>query len=333
MRLFKAYGPQLLLATCVTLFGARAGFAQSNGDQFQSGWYCENVTDYAQFCDFVIGVSTLTIDADGALATSALTEPVWGFYVNMTQCRAEGGQQLSDCIPFQPKVSASVSTEIMPSGISDSANSDGGEAELDMPKSGTLRAVVTGNWQESSTHEAYFNPPGNGADGTTQASVSYCPGITLQSSMNMWLTPGLNFPAYKTGIGTEDVMLLGPASDNLSDVPIYETMSVVANSCPWYVKACNATGGLLTGLDQSNYTTFGYPIPPLPYLNAFYDEHVLVDPLDDLGAPANMSSCQIMCMHTYSTDGCPSVTSYTLIKWLNHSAIGQVPVTVVTMSQ
>jgi hypothetical protein len=78
MRLLKAYGPRLLLAACVALFGARAGFAQTNGDEFQSDWYCETVTDYATFCDFVIGVSSLTYNpSTGAITTSAMTEPVW----------------------------------------------------------------------------------------------------------------------------------------------------------------------------------------------------------------------------------------------------------------
>ena len=181
MRLFKAYSPQLLLAACVSLFGARAGFAQSNGDQLQSSWYCENVTDYAQFCDFVIGVSTLTIDATGAIATSALTEPVWGFHINMTQCRAEGGQQLSDCIPYQPGVSATVKTTISPSGISGSGATSGsaegsGEVQLELPTDGTtvIQADQTENtYTETSTHSATFNPPGNEQWGQTSTDVVF----------------------------------------------------------------------------------------------------------------------------------------------------------------
>lgn len=144
----------------------------------------------------------------------------------------------------------------------------------------------------------------------------------------------MNFPTYLTGIGTEDVMLLGPPSNNLAGLTVNESMSVVTNSCPSWVNACNATGLSSTGQNQGGSTTFGgFQIPYLTYGNQFYDEHYLIGYIDDLG-PANMSSCQIMCMHTYSSNGCPSLTSYTLIKWLNHSTMGAgVPISVVTMSQ
>ncbi|MGA3213178.1 MAG: hypothetical protein ABSD20_17890 [Terriglobales bacterium] len=128
-------------------------------------------------------------------------------------------------------------------------------------------------------------------------------------------------------------MLLGPQSNNLTGLTVNESMSVLTNSCPSWVNACNATGLSATGQNQGGSTTFGgFQIPYLTYGNQFYDEHYLIGYIDDLGA-ANMSSCQMMCMQTYYTNGCPSLTSYTLIKWLNHSTMSGVPISVVTMSQ
>jgi hypothetical protein len=333
----------LLLAGGLPFLGPDAAFSQSSGNEFESPMYCQYVTSYAQYCYFMIGVSSLTIDSSGDLAVSALTEPETGFLINVTQCASEGGGGCQP--PFQPQVSSTVSTQIQPYSMGAVASSSDGEAQLTIPPPGNaLYATDTGNWQEQSLHTATFNP-GGGAQGNTQAQVSYCPAVTLSSTMQLLLQPNTigcpgpscqNFPTFLMGIGTEDVMLLGPPSSTLTYNMVSESMSLLANSCPSSVQQpCNATGGFMTGNDQSSYTTFGYQIPELTYGNQFYDQHVLYGFTDVLGA-ANMSSCQIMCMHTYSSNGCPSLTEYLLIKWLDHSTAGGTPVTpvtVVSMSQ
>jgi hypothetical protein len=227
-------------------------------------------------------------------------------------------------------VSAGVTTELLPWEFQASAGSSIGEAQATIPGSGTLPVIVTGNYQVQSLHWATFDP-GSEVEGNTQAQLSYCPAVGLSSSMNLWLTPSL-LSTYLTGIGTEDVMQIGSTSGNLAGMTVDESISVVTNSCPPSVNPCNATGLAPVGLDQSQYTTFGYSIPPLANSNQFYDEHVIVLPTDVLGA-ANMSSCQILCAQTYSSNGCPSLTSYVLIKWLDHSQMSGLPISVVTMSQ
>jgi hypothetical protein len=177
MRLFKTCGPQLL--ALVALFGPGAGLAQTNGDQFQSASYCTVVTDYATYCDFIIGVSSLTYaPSTGAVTTSALTEPVWGFLINVTECEDQGGEQLGDCIPFQPAVWAYVDTTVQPGGTTGSATSTSGEAQLALPTSGTLQVTQAGTWSETSTHAATFDPPDSEPYGTTQTQVPVPPSIT-----------------------------------------------------------------------------------------------------------------------------------------------------------
>ena len=179
MRILKAHSQKLFLVVCVAaLASPRLGRAQSNGDQFQSSWYCEYVNSYAQFCDFIIGVSSLTIDATGSITTSATTDPVWGFYINTSQCENEGNGACTP--PFQPEVSATVQTTISPSGTSGSgatsgSASGGAEVQLELPASGTtLQADQTeSTYTESSQHWASFDPPGSEQSGLTSTDVVF----------------------------------------------------------------------------------------------------------------------------------------------------------------
>jgi hypothetical protein len=179
MRLFKAHCPALLLTACAVLFGPCAGFAQSNGDQFESDWSCEYVTDYAQFCDFVIGVSSLAIDATGSITTSATTEGVWGFLINLTQCQDGGDGNCS--MPFEPSVSTVVITTISPDGTSGSGATSGssqgeGEVQVELPTDGNtvIQADQTeATYTETSQHSASFAPPYNEAAGQTSTDVAF----------------------------------------------------------------------------------------------------------------------------------------------------------------
>lgn len=118
----------------------------------------------------------------------------------------------------------------------------------------------------------------------------------------------------------------------MAGITVDENISVVTNSCPPSVNACNATGLAPVGANQGGQYTLGYEIPALTNGNQFYDERTILAGTDVLGA-AGMSSCQILCAQTYSSNGCPSLTSYVLIKWLDHSQMSGIPITVVTMSQ
>jgi len=160
MRLLKVYGPQLLSLACGALFAPSVGLSQTVGNQFESGSYCTVASDYAEFCDFIIGVSYLTIDSSTAtVSTVAFTDPVWGFYINVTACEDEGGEQISDCIPFQPDVWAYVDTTIQPAGTSGSATASG-TAVIDLPTSGTLQAAQAGTWSEQAPTRQTSSPPG-----------------------------------------------------------------------------------------------------------------------------------------------------------------------------
>ncbi|MGA3213179.1 MAG: hypothetical protein ABSD20_17895 [Terriglobales bacterium] len=158
MRFSKSCGLPLL-AWALAFLGPGAAFAQSNGDEFESEMYCQYVTSYAQYCYVMIGVSSLTIDSSGNLTVSAMTEPITGFLINVTECEDEG---MGECQPpFQPQVSSTVAAQITPYGVAASASSSDGEAQLTIPPSGdTLPAIDTGNWQEQSLHTATFNPGG-----------------------------------------------------------------------------------------------------------------------------------------------------------------------------
>jgi len=177
MRHLKTSCLCLLLAAFTLMCAPDTAFAQSDGDQFQSDQYCTYVTDYAQFCDFIIGVSSLDIDTTGSITTSALTEPVWGFLINQTEC---GDSGVEDCVPFEPEVSAAVQTQITEAETSGNGKTSGSatgseEVELGLPTSGsTIQADETGyNYTEATYHYASFDPPGNEQSGDTSADVAF----------------------------------------------------------------------------------------------------------------------------------------------------------------
>lgn len=158
---FSKFSELSLLAACLAFLTPCAAFGQSNGNEFQSPMYCQYVTSYAEYCYFMLGVSSLTIDSSGNITVSAMTEPVTGFLINLTVCNSEGGGTCQP--PFQPQVSSTVSTKITPYGVGASDSNSDGEAQLTIPPSGsTLPAINTGNWQEQSLHTATFNPGGGG---------------------------------------------------------------------------------------------------------------------------------------------------------------------------
>jgi hypothetical protein len=101
-----------------------------------------------------------------------------GFLINVSECEDEGGEQLSDCVPFQPNVWAYVDTTVTPSGTTNSATSTTGNATLALPTSGTLNATQAGTWSEGSTYAATFDPPGTQPSGVTYAAVPVPPTVT-----------------------------------------------------------------------------------------------------------------------------------------------------------
>jgi len=182
MRLCKVYCSCTLLAALGLLSAPSAAFAQSSGDEFQSSSYCEWATSYAQFCDFVIGVSSMDIDATGSITTTATTEPVWGFFINLTQCQ-DGGNGACQ-VPFVPAVAATVETTIATAETSGSGQTSGsissnnvvGEIQLELPSDSTttIQADETEfDYTETSYHSATFAPPFNTSYGATSTGVVF----------------------------------------------------------------------------------------------------------------------------------------------------------------
>jgi len=154
--------------------------------------------------------------------------------------------------------------------------------------------------------------------------------IPYNSTLPLALAPNLNnnFPTYLTGIGDEAILTVGPAATNWAKTPINESETITSNTCPASVVACNATGGLVVGVNQGGSYTFGYELPPITN-NQFYDQHTIILGTDVLGAANNMSSCQATCAQAYSSGG-TTIGSFTVSKTLTHSSINGTRVTQVT---
>ena len=274
MRLCKVHCSYTLLATLGLLSAPGATLAQSNGDQFQSSSYCEWATSYAQFCDFIIGVSSMDIDATGSIWTTATTDPVWGFLINVTQCQNEGNGECQP--PFEPVVSATVQTTIAAaetSGLgqtwgSNTSSNVVGEIQLDLPTdtTQTIQADETEfDYAETSYHSATFAPPGNSIEGWTGTDVVFDGPWFLDANENASEDGYTGGAPYR--IVGYDIMTY--SGGNSSSVWVCETPAVYW-SCtqpnPGYQAAqCQsgtfqAVGGLFSdrwGLGSNQYTPAG----------------------------------------------------------------------------
>ncbi len=169
-----------------------------------------------------------------------------------------------------------------------------------------------------------------------------CPSSISISSRTGWpLAAGVsqtsNYPAYLTGIGLETVMTLGNVfADyrglNFSEVvvPVYSTCPAAAN-----IPTCSGWGGFQVGVNQSNRTSYGYPIPalPIPGNSSFYDAHVLVSTSDLLAGQAPNYSCWYACTQTYVCADGTAIGSFAVTRTLTHSTINGTPVTKVTIAK
>jgi len=157
-----------------------------------------------------------------------------------------------------------------------------------------------------------------------------CPStVSISSTTQEDLSKVLN--QYKTGVGINTMMLVGPPGTGYNGAIVTETLTTISNDCPLDIYQCEHPGShtFTVGLVGPFTLTDGTRIPGQP--NMMQDEHVSVSDVSQLDHDG-INSCTAVCQQTYSCAGNSLSPSFRITRsytkgTLNGQAVTNVSVT------